>query len=63
MIIASPILSFKRMADTYRENYSRQNKTYESCVGSKPSAKIRAKYAAKAIGFAVAAEIAKLSII
>lgn len=63
MIIASPILSFRRMADTYRESYSRQNNTYESCVGSKPSAKIRAKYATKAIGVAIATEIAKLSIV
>lgn len=63
MIIASPILNFKRLANSCREIYIRQNNAYESCNGTKPSVKIRVKNAAKAIRIAVAIEIAKSTLV
>lgn len=63
MIIASPFISINRMSDTWRKSYAKRNKVYESCNGVKPSAKIKAKNAMKAIGFALATEITHSTIV
>lgn len=63
MIIASPIISLRRMAENCRKSYARRNSAYESCNGVKPSAKIKAKNALKAIGASIAAEAANSTIV
>ena len=63
MIIASPFFSINRVSDTWRKSYAKNNKIYESCNGVKPSAKIKAKNAMKALGFALATEIVHSTIV
>ena len=63
MIIASSLFSINSMSDTWNKSYAKRNKVYESCTGVKPSAKIKAKNAIKAIGFTLATEINKSTIV
>lgn len=63
MIIASPLFSLKRMSDSWRKNYTRRNMVCESCNGVKPSVKIKAGNAVKAVGSTIATEITKSTIV
>ena len=58
MIIVQPILSFKRMVDTFHTNYVQSNKAYESCNGIEPSVKIKTKNTIKALGLTIATDTA-----